>query len=519
MSNPSANLMPKLAVTRSPKLPKLRFNGSYRSATPQVSIATVIDTHIIDRTIIPHYNVKRKAFGVNMANNISDRIQLGKTDLWVSPVGFGVLPMGPGQLALPVDEGAELICYALEKGINFIDTAQYYKTYPYIRRALEMLGVGDAEIIGDNSSSGADSVAEDGGIGESDASSVPLCGQRVGDAGAAPTGASPAEFGCGPADSDFANANRRANSGRVENALNAHIACAHIAAGAAPEAAHGGAAAPEVVGAGFVCPASDFEANETAGARSAPAPRRPVISSKTLATDYEGAYSAIQEECQLLGVPFIDIFLLHEIRTGQFAMRQGAWRALMDAKAEGLVRAIGVSTHHVDVVEELTLVPECDVIFPLLNYAGMGVRRGSEAASCADMASAIAEARGAGKGIYIMKALGGGNLAAHYHKALDYVFSQDDIDSVMLGFGCHRDIDDIISYLDGTMPPDYAPDVSAKRVRINQEDCEGCGICIATCHSAAIAYNRSGLAEIDQTKCITCGYCAQACPVRAIIMY
>ena len=305
--------------------------------------------------------------------------------------------MGPGQLALPVDEGAELIYYALSKGINFIDTAQYYRTYPYIRRALEML----------------------------EGRSVEAC-------------------------SAFA---------------------------------------------------------------------RPVISSKTLASDYDGAYSAILEECAALDVPYIDIFLLHEVRSGQFAMRQGAWRALMAAKAEGLVRAIGVSTHHVDVVEELTRVPACDVIFPLINYAGMGIRRGRSAASCADMAAAIAAARGAGKGIYSMKALGGGNLAAHYRKALDYVFGLDSIDSVMLGFGCRRDIDDIVSFLDGSMPQDYVPDVSAKRVRVNQEDCEGCGTCLAVCHSAAIAYNKNGLAEIDRSKCITCGYCAQACPVRAIIMF
>ena len=191
----------------------------------------------------------------------------------------------------------------------------------------------------------------------------------------------------------------------------------------------------------------------------------------------------------------------------------------MAAKAEGLVRAIGVSTHHVDVVEELTRVPACDVIFPLINYAGMGIRRGRSAASCADMAAAIDAARGAGKGIYSMKALGGGNLAAHYREALDYVFGLDSIDSVMLGFGCRRDIDDIVSFLNGSMPQDYVPDVSAKCVRVNQEDCEGCGTCLAVCHSAAIAYNKNGLAEIDRSKCITCGYCAQACPVRAIIMF
>ena len=163
---------------------------------------------------------------------------------------------------------------------------------------------------------------------------------------------------------------------------------------------------------------------------------------------------------------------------------------------------------------------ETSIVDDMKNLWGdWGIRRGRSAASCADMAAAIDAARGAGRGIYSMKALGGGNLAAHYRKALDYVFGLDCIDSVMLGFGCRRDIDDIVSFLDGSMPQDYVPDVSAKRVRVNQEDCEGCGTCLAVCHSAAIAYNKNGLAEIDRSKCITCGYCAQACPVRAIIMF
>ena len=62
---------------------------------------------------------------------------LGNTGLEVSVAGFGVLPMGPSQLALPVEEGAEIIRHALRHGINFLDTAQYYRTYPYIRTALE----------------------------------------------------------------------------------------------------------------------------------------------------------------------------------------------------------------------------------------------------------------------------------------------------------------------------------------------------------------------------------------------
>ena len=50
---------------------------------------------------------------------------------------MGVLPIGPNQRALSIDEGAAVIRYALEKGIDFLDTAQYYRTYPYIREALK----------------------------------------------------------------------------------------------------------------------------------------------------------------------------------------------------------------------------------------------------------------------------------------------------------------------------------------------------------------------------------------------
>ena len=63
------------------------------------------------------------------------KVPLGQTGLTVSVAGFGVLPIGPSQLALPVEEGAAILRYALDRGINFIDTAQYYRTYPYTLRA------------------------------------------------------------------------------------------------------------------------------------------------------------------------------------------------------------------------------------------------------------------------------------------------------------------------------------------------------------------------------------------------
>lgn len=62
--------------------------------------------------------------------------ELGSTGLRVTQLCFGALPIGPNQLAIPIDKGAEIIGLALDSGVNFIDTAQSYKTYDYIEPAL-----------------------------------------------------------------------------------------------------------------------------------------------------------------------------------------------------------------------------------------------------------------------------------------------------------------------------------------------------------------------------------------------
>ena len=313
---------------------------------------------------------------------------LGNTGLQVSVAGFGVLPIGPSQLALSVEEGAEIIRYALRQGINFIDTAQYYCAYPYISHALK--------------------------------------------------------------DGEFEDV---------------------------------------------------------------------VLCSKSLSCDYGGMMEAIQEAREVLSRDMIDIFLMHEVRSGQLEERQGAWQALLDAKRQGLVRAVGLSTHHVDITFAAANMEELDVVFPLINCAGLGIRKGDAFADKEEMMEAIRACHRAGKGVFSMKALGGGNLTGNYQQALDYVFSQPEIDSVMIGFGKTAEVDDLMAYLEGSMAPGYNPDISKKKVYINQEDCEGCGSCKAACPAGAIFYNENGLAEVDHSICLTCGYCSPVCPVRAIIMY
>ena len=324
------------------------------------------------------------------ANNMRYKT-LGNTGIQVSIAGFGVLTVGKTQLNLPEPEGAKVLRYALEAGINFIDTAQYYETYNYIRAALK--------------------------------------------------------------DTDL----------------------------------------------------------------------QPVISSKCLSPARSAMKAAIEQARRELDRDVIDIFLLHEVRSYEdFLGRAGAYEELQEAKAKGIIRATGLSTHHVDVTEFASREPGLDVVFPLINLAGLGIRKGNGFGTADEMKAAIRLCKEAGKGVFAMKAFGGGNLTARYSEALDYIYGIDEIDSLMIGLGKISEVDMLLDYLSGRLPKGFAPDVSKKKIHIEDGNCEGCGACAARCPNHAISMiKKDGYtqARVDHSLCLTCGYCAPVCPVRAIILF
>lgn len=65
------------------------------------------------------------------------KVILGNTGIEVSRLCFGSLTMTPFQANLSLKEGAHLIEYAFERGINFLDTAEIYENYHYIKEALK----------------------------------------------------------------------------------------------------------------------------------------------------------------------------------------------------------------------------------------------------------------------------------------------------------------------------------------------------------------------------------------------
>ena len=76
---------------------------------------------------------------------------------------------------------------------------------------------------------------------------------------------------------------------------------------------------------------------------------------------------ALEDARQRLQRDVIDIFMLHEQES--IHTIRGHWPALevlFEAKAKGIVRAVGISTHCVAIILRAQ-VPEIEVISPLIN--------------------------------------------------------------------------------------------------------------------------------------------------------
>jgi aryl-alcohol dehydrogenase-like predicted oxidoreductase/NAD-dependent dihydropyrimidine dehydrogenase PreA subunit len=311
------------------------------------------------------------------------KCSLGKTGIMVTELCFGALPIGPLQANISVERGAKLIRAALEKGINFIDTAEGYKTYPHIKKALE----------------------------------------------------------------------------------------------------------------GY---------NEEA-----------IIATKSGAETYKEMEQSIKDALVSLGRAYIDIFLLHAARVtpSVFEERAGALQCLQDYKAKGIIQAIGISTHVVEVVRRAAEIKEIDIIFPIINKLGIGIVGGS----VLGMIKAISEAHKAGKGLYAMKALGGGHLIDQLEEAFNFVRNIKGISSLAVGMVSLEELELNLKIFNAEEIPKglFTQKIKPKKRLFISSFCKGCGTCVKTCPNNALSLE-NGKAVVNHKLCLLCGYCNPVCPEFAI---
>jgi aryl-alcohol dehydrogenase-like predicted oxidoreductase len=235
------------------------------------------------------------------------------------------------------------------------------------------------------------------------------------------------------------------------------------------------------------------------------------IATKTHAPDGALARSHVEKALRELEVDRLDVVHLHGARLADpFRERGEVLETLVQMKEEGKIGHVGLSSHFISAIRQATVHPAIEVLHPLINRTGMGILDGS----AEEMAEAIAEAGRAGKGVYAMKALAGGNLIGQARANLSFVLGLEGVDAVAVGMLSEKEIDANLALFDGVGVDEQiweGLERQRRHLRIMDRFCKGCGACVKACTNDALRV-MEGRATVDEHDCILCGYCAAACP-------
>jgi aryl-alcohol dehydrogenase-like predicted oxidoreductase len=242
-----------------------------------------------------------------------------------------------------------------------------------------------------------------------------------------------------------------------------------------------------------------------------------IVIDKSPARTYEEMERDVAESLVELDREEADIFLLYDVRSREdFAMRQGAWDYLKEAKEMGLVKAIGLSTLSIEVAQLAAELPEVDFVQVVFNIEGAGLLDGGKD----EMEQAMSRLKEAGKTVCAIKPLAGGMLSRDkWKEALEFVFRHPLVDCVCVGMTTHEEVEANCALADKEKLSDdllqHLTQMPRKLVILDW--CNGCEACIPICPTQAL-YMHSGFAKVIQDRCDWCGKCGPVCPEQAIFL-
>ncbi len=233
-----------------------------------------------------------------------------------------------------------------------------------------------------------------------------------------------------------------------------------------------------------------------------------VVATKCYAYDVSGAEKSFRKAVEGIGREYIDVFLLHEQESAHtIGGHYEAIEYFLKKKEQGLIGAVGLSTHFIAAARAMVQYPELSVLHPLINLTGIGIADGAREG----MERACMAAHESGVGIYTMKALGGGHLIDRREEALNYALSLPFASSVAIGMQSIAEVEYACAFASGEPVDAYLPLISSqKRGLFIDPWCEGCGKCVSACKGGALSV-MDGKARVDHNKCVRCGYCVARC--------
>ena len=244
------------------------------------------------------------------------------------------------------------------------------------------------------------------------------------------------------------------------------------------------------------------------------------IASKTAATQAEEFWSDLHTTLSNLRTDYLDLYQFHN---PAFCPRpgdgSGLYEAMLEAKAQGKIRHIGITNHRLAVANEAIDSGLYETLqFPFCYLA-------SE-----DDLALVRKCREKNMGFIAMKGLSGGLLT---NSAACFAF-QDQFDNVLPIWGVQREseLEEFLSYMDNppVMTAELAAFIERDKAQLQGDFCRSCGYCmpcpvgieILNCARMSQLIRR-GPSEEQLTpevqakmrkveECLHCGQCASRCP-------
>jgi predicted aldo/keto reductase-like oxidoreductase len=164
-----------------------------------------------------------------------------------------------------------------------------------------------------------------------------------------------------------------------------------------------------------------------------------VISTKTYAATSFEALRVLNRALEELNTPYVDIFFLHSVDSLEGYTRRinEVVPILKKTKQDGKIKAIGLSTHNIHVLDKAVDSPELDVIFTNFNKYEIHMD-----ASLQWYSNALDRAYKNGKGVLVMKTVGEGKLRGERAKeSIQFNLSRPFIHGVCVGIVSESDLE------------------------------------------------------------------------------
>lgn len=245
------------------------------------------------------------------------------------------------------------------------------------------------------------------------------------------------------------------------------------------------------------------------------------LATKTESRTPEGFWADLETSLRLLRRESIDLYQLHCVpqcyRPGDGT---GLYECMLEAKKQGKIRHIGITTHKIGVAEEAIASGLYETLqFPL-----------SYLSSPRELAL-VEKCRDAGMTLIAMKALAGGLIT---NSAAAFAFLAQ-FDNVLPIWGIQREheLDEWLAFFDrpAALTDELRAFIEKERAELTGDFCRGCGYCVPTC-PAGIMINQCARmslmlrrapsadwlappmqAEMRKIEgCISCGACRAKCP-------